>query len=91
MLISFQLANEDRGKLFGVRGKTINWLRIKHSCREILVRDNNLLIINNDDNQIISNIIFDIELILGKRLVQQQQPTSSTDYSNRSQNTDYSF
>ena len=70
MLISFQLAHEDRGRLLGVGGATINWLRNKHNCSEILVRGNNKLTIDNDDNQIINNIIADIEFILDKRLVQ---------------------
>ena len=52
MLISFQLADEDRGRLIGKCGETIKRLRIKHRCNEILVHDNNKLIIVNDDNQI---------------------------------------
>ena len=76
MLITFQLAHEDRGRLIGKFGATINCLRRKHQCNEILIHDDNKLIINHDDNQIINNIVFDIELILHKRLMQpslQQQ------------------
>ena len=76
MLITFQLAHEDRGRLIGKFGATINCLRRKHQCNEILIHDDNKLIINHDDNLIINNIVFDIELILHKRLMQpslQQQ------------------
>ena len=76
MLFSFRLADEDRGILIGKFGATIKMLRRKHQCNEILIHDDNKLIINHDDNQIINNIVFDIELILHKRLMQpslQQQ------------------
>ena len=86
MLISFQLALEDRGRLLGVGGVTINWLRNKHSCREILVRGNNKLTIDNDDNQIINNIIVDIELSQKKIMCTIQPKT--TNHKNKYKNED---
>ena len=61
MLITFQLAHEDRGRLIGKFGATIIFLRIKHQCNGILVHDDNKLVINHDDNHIVNNIVYDIE------------------------------
>ena len=76
MLFSFLLDNKDRGKLFGVGGDTINYVRNQFNCKEIIVHDNNILTINNENTHIIKAIILEIEIIIGKKLNNPQIQTN---------------